>query len=342
MPYLGAMVLVTGGTGLIGAHLLRQLLLNGIDVRAIKRDGSNISQVAKVLAYYSDSDTHLAEKIEWVEADVLDVPKLAKAMDGVIGVYHCAATVSFDPRKHDHMVKVNVEGTANIVNLCLENGNIPLSFVSSVAAIGRTGTEEPIHENTEWSQSAHNTAYAISKKGAEMEVWRGLAEGLKASLVNPSLVVGPGIWGQSSTGIFQKVWEGLPFYAPGVNGFVDVRDVVNIMIKIMSEGPHGERFVLAAENRELGEVTTIIAKEFGKKAPFIRIGPFLAALAWRFEWVKSKITGVEPVVTKETAGTAIHNNRYDNSKVKKALNYEFIPIDESIKECCKHFLKDHS
>ncbi|MFT4681278.1 MAG: dihydroflavonol-4-reductase [Granulosicoccus sp.] len=342
MHYLGRMVLVTGGTGLIGAHLIRQLLLHGSAVRAIKREGSNTAQVAKVLNYYSDSDGHLAEKVEWVVADVLDVPGLTKAIEGVSGVYHCAATVSFDPRKHDHMIKVNVEGTANIVNLCLENGNTPLAFVSSVAAIGRTGTDEPIHEETEWLQSAHNTAYAISKKGAEMEVWRGMAEGLKVAVVNPSLVVGPGVWGQSSTGIFQKVWEGLPFYAPGVNGFVDVRDVVNIMIKMMSDGPHGERFVLAAENRELGEVTTIIAKEFGKKPPFITIGPFLAAVAWRFEWVKSKFTGGEPVVTKETAGTAIHNNRYDNSKVKKALNYEFIPIDDSVKECCKHFLKDHS
>ena len=327
---------------MIGAHLIRQLLLEGNAVRAIKRNGSDTAQVAKVLNYYSDKDAHLAENVEWVEADVLDIPGLSRAMDGVNGVYHCAAAVSFDPRKHDHMIKVNVEGTANIVNLCLENGNIPLAFLSSVAAIGRTGTEEPIHEETEWKQSAHNTAYAISKKGAEMEVWRGMAEGLKVSVVNPSLVVGPGVWGQSSTGIFQKVWDGLPFYAPGVNGFVDVRDVVNIIIKMMSDGPHGERFVLAAENRELGEVTTIIAKEFGKKPPFITIGPFLAGLAWRIEWAKSKITGGEPVVTKETAGTAIHNNRYDNTKVKKALSYEFIPIDESIKECCKHFLKDHS
>ena len=326
---------------MIGAHLIRQLLLNGANVRAIKRKGSNTSQVEKVLSYYSDSDAQLAGRVNWVEADVLDVPSLSEATEGVEGVFHCAATVSFNPKNHVQMMKVNVEGTANIVNLCLDKGEIPLAFVSSVAAIGRTGSENPINEDTEWKESDHNTAYAISKKRAEMEVWRGFAEGLKVSVINPSLVVGPGIWGQSSTGIFQKVWEGLLFYAPGVNGFVDVRDVVNIIIRLMSEGPHGERFVVAAESRELGEVTTIIAKEFGKKPPFITIGPLLAGLAWRFEWLKSKITGGEPIVTKETAGTAIQNNRYDNSKVKKALNYEFIPVDESIKECCKHFLKDH-
>lgn len=335
------MVLVTGGTGLIGAHLIRQLLLNGEQVRAIRRKSSNIDQIGRVLDYYADNDGHLAEQVEWVEADVLDLPALSDAMSGVDAVYHCAATVSFDPKQHDFMMKVNVEGTANVVNLCLENGNLPLGYVSSVAAIGRTGSDALINEETEWKDSAHNTAYAKSKKGAEMEIWRGMAEGLKVSVVNPSLVVGPGIWGQSSTGIFSRVWDGLAFYAPGVNGFVDVRDVVNVMIKLMNNGPYGQRFVLAGENRELGEVTTLIAKEFGKKPPFITIGPFLAGLAWRVEWLKSNITGGEPVVTRETAGTAIHNNRYDNSRIKKAIDYEFIPIDESIKETCRCFLKDH-
>lgn len=335
------MILVTGGTGLVGAHLLFDLVKAGHQVRALKRASSNVNQVRDTFGYYDADHEKLAGQIEWVDGDVLDIASLTTAMNDVETVYHCAATVSFTPKDHEWMMKVNVEGTANVVNAALDAGVKTLCHVSSVAAIGREGSTRPITESAEWTVNKHTTVYGKSKRAAELEVWRGQAEGLEVVIVNPTLVMGPGVWGKSSTQIVKKVADGLSFYTDGSNGFIDVRDVSAIMQKLVSEGPKNERFILAAENVMLREAVNQIADALGKKRPKYKAGALLTGVIWRLEWLRSKLTGSNPILTRETTNTANSTSVYDNSKIKAAIDYEFIPVSKSITDTCKIYLKDH-
>lgn len=335
------MILVTGGTGLLGSHLLLQLLERGDAVRAIYRTEAKRDAVVKLFAYHTDKAQELWQKIDWVKGDVLDVPSLHDAMQGVTHVYHCAAAVTFLKKDRPYMHKVNTEGTANVVNACLEQENIRLCHVSSVAAIGRDGSEEVISEENEWKESSHNAAYAISKHNAELEVWRGTVEGLNAFMVNPSLIIGPGDWGASTGAMFKKAWSGLPFYTRGGNCFVDARDVAAIMIRLMDSGVQDERFIIGAENRKFKEVFERISTIMGKKPPKVEATPFLTGLAWRTEWLISSLTGKKPFITKEVAHHALQLNRYDNSKLLKQLpDFRYRDMNETLDFVCKKFVED--
>ena len=227
------MILVTGGTGLVGTHLLYDLVRSGKKVRALKRNSSDISSVKKVFSYYSSDVDELMKEIEWVNADLLDVYTLLDVMEGVTDVYHCAAMVSFEPKHIDEMLRVNIEGTANMVNAALEKGIRKFCHISSIATVGRSEHGAVSTEETFWKSSPDNSNYAISKYGAEREVWRAAEEGLNVVIVNPSLIIGAGNWQQSSSNMFSKAYKGIKFYTDGENGFVDVRDVASVAIKLM-------------------------------------------------------------------------------------------------------------
>jgi nucleoside-diphosphate-sugar epimerase len=213
----------------LGAHVLFRLLQEETPVRALHRNAASLAMVKDIFGHYTDNPAALMERIHWVQGDILDIPSLEIAMDGVTEVYHVAAAVSFDPKDREWMDKVNVEGTANVVNLCLDQAEVRLCHVSSVAAIGRTEKQDTISEATEWKPSSRNSNYGVSKHKAEMEVWRGIAEGLEAVIVNPCIILGPGNWNQSSAALFTKVWNGLPYYTQGVNAMVDARDVAEVL-----------------------------------------------------------------------------------------------------------------
>lgn len=335
------MILVTGGTGLLGSHLLLQLVESGESVRAIYRTESKRDEVVRLFAYHTEKANTLWNEIEWVKGDVLDIPSLEEAMQGVTQVYHCAAAVTFLPEDRPHMHKVNVEGTANVVNVCLQQVNVRLCHVSSVAAIGRDGTEAIISEKNEWKESSHNAAYAISKHNAELEVWRGSVEGLNAFMVNPTLIIGPGDWNSSTGAMFKRVWKGLPFYTRGGNCFVDARDVVKAMIALMNSGVHDERFIVGAENRKFRDVFGRIAGIMGKKPPSMEATPFLTGLTWRVEWLLSSITGKKPFITKEVAHHAMQLNKYDNSKLLKQLgDFSYRDINETLEFVAEKFIAD--
>lgn len=335
------MILVTGGTGLLGSHLLLKLVENGERVRAIYRTEAKRDAVIRVFGYYHENPRPLWEKIDWVKGDVLDVPSLEDALEGVHQVYHCAAGVTFLPAEQPYMHKVNVEGTANIVNLCLERDGIRLCHVSSVAAIGRDGSEEVISEKNEWKESGHNAAYAVSKHRAEMEVWRGVVEGLDAFMVNPSLIIGPGDWNASTGAMFRRAWSGLPFYTRGGNCFVDVLDVAEVMIRLMATDVRNERFIVGAENRRFKEVFEQIAGHMNKRSPRFEATPFMTGLTWRAEKLVSSLTGKKPFITKEVAHHALQLNRYDNSKLLKALpDFRFKDLNETLEFVCKQFVKE--
>jgi dihydroflavonol-4-reductase len=335
------MILVTGGTGLLGSHLLLDLTRKGFKVRAIKRQTSNVDRVRKVFSYYVDNPDPLMEQIEWMNVDILDFNGIEEALSGIDEVYHAGAVVSFYPRDHKRMLKVNIEGTANLVNLAIEAKIKKFCYVSSVATLGRADNDNLTDEEAHWKPSNKNSVYAKSKYGAEREIWRAMEEGLNAVIVNPSVILGPGFWNDNS-GLFRLVWQGLNYYTKGVNGYVDARDVSQAAISLMGKSIFGERFIISSENLSYEQLFTMMAKHLGKPAPKINVPPLMTKLAWRVEWVRSAVTGSKPEVTREMAITTTQVYEYSNGKIKKAIGFEFIPAEESIKEVCGLFLQDHS
>jgi len=349
------MILVTGGTGLLGSRLIYDLVRSGEKVRAIKRPTSDLATIKNLFNYYSPSEKNLIENIEWVEGDVTDMFSLLEAMQGVSEVYHCAAMVSFNPKARDKMMKVNIEGTANVVNACLEKGVEKLCYASSVAAIGNpvvtkrvseNGHASPdrpiveITENTTWIASPKNSNYTISKYASEQEVWRGIEEGLNAVIVNPSIIIGPGNWKKSSANMFPRVWKGLKYYTTGINGFVDVRDVSKSMISLMNSEIKNERFIITSENMSFKTVFDHIAEFLGKEKARKKISPLLTEILWRTEKIRSWITGSRPFITKEIAREASLQHFYSNKKIKQMISLEFIPIDRSIEDTAEFFLEE--
>ncbi len=325
------MILVTGGTGLVGAHLLSCLVMTKQSVRAIRRKNSDINAVKKVFSYYS-SDAALFDAIEWVEADITDVPSLELAFEGVTHVYHAAALVSFSPKDYVEMRTVNIGGTANIVNLCVAYKVQKLCFVSSITTIEKKIGAGIIDESGEWDAEKNNYGYAISKYGAEMEVWRASQEGVPVVIVNPGVIIGGGFWNNGAGEMFKRVSDGFSFYSNGLTGFVGVKDVVKIMMALMDSSVVNQRFVLVSENVSFREVFSTIAVCLNKKIPTVKVFPFMSAIAWRLDRVLSFFLGRKPVLTKQTA-SSIHNvNYYSSQKIKQTMGVHFSSIKSVIKE----------
>lgn len=325
------MILVTGGTGFLGSYLIRALVAEGKPVRALYRQQP------------SPRLQDLSGKIEWVQGDILDVCSLEDAMAGVSQVYHCAAVVSFQAGDKDRLMKINVEGTANVVNMALDAGVKKLLYVSSVAAIGRAKENAAVNEDCEWEESKNNSRYSISKFQGEMEIWRGIAEGLDAVIVNPSIILGAGFWNDGSGALLKNAWKEFPYYTAGINGFVDVADVVQVMIRLMDSNISGERFILSADNWSYRQLFTTMARELGKKPPHIAAKPWMAEVVWRIEKIKGMLTGKHPLVTKETARTAQMKVYYENRKVLGALpGFQFRPLEDTIRHIAAAFLQEHT
>ncbi|HRH64801.1 MAG TPA: NAD-dependent epimerase/dehydratase family protein [Bacteroidia bacterium] len=330
------MILVTGGTGLVGSHLLLELSRKGKKIRALRRPGSTDAQTDRV---FRDTPG-LVNGIEWFEGDVTDVYSVLEAMDGVEEVYHAAGLISFVPTDFDRMMKVNVEGTANMVNVALEKGIERFCHISSVAALGRSDEGTPINEKSVWKTSSLNSNYAISKYGAEREVWRGVEEGLNAVIVNPSIIIGPGNWDSGSARMIQQVWNGLRFYTKGVTGFVDVRDVVSAAICLMEKKVNGQRYILNSENVSYQSLFETIAVHLHKKKPSMLVTPFLGEIAWRTLALTHVFSRKKAFITKETARNAQRTWNYSNEKVIKEIGIRFIPVADSIANACKCFMNE--
>lgn len=328
--------LVTGATGLVGMHILLDLLSKGEKVKATFTKNSRLENVKKLFKFYNKES--LLSKIEWVEMDIEDVVQVFDTVKGVDHVYHSAAIVSFLKRDQSKMSNINIKGTANIVNACLEYKVKKLGHVSSVAAIGRKGNGEYSEVNC-WVESNDNSFYAITKNKAENEVWRGAQEGLQSVIVNPGIIIGPSTWNRSSTALFKKINSGLPFYPSGLNGFVDVRDVSSSIIELMNSSFSSERYILVAENLSYESVFKKISKSLNVKPPSNVASKGLMNFAWRMEYLISLITRKSPKITKETAKTSSQKNYYSNEKIKKQIGYKFISIEKAIENTAKYILE---
>ncbi|MEI6815591.1 MAG: NAD-dependent epimerase/dehydratase family protein [Bacteroidota bacterium] len=336
------MILVTGGTGILGSRLLFDLVNKGKKVRAIHR--SNDFFITQKIFKLNAPERHLElfQNIEWIHADITDINSLEPAFDGITHVYHCAAFISFLGDAYKKMMSINVEGTENMVNLSLERKIEKFAHVSSIAAIGRVKVGEMITEDTYWKTSPNNTGYAISKYGAEREVWRGMAEGLNAVIVNPGVIIGPGDWNNNTSEMFSLGWRGMKFYTEGVNAFVDARDVSKALIALMESDISNERFILASENISFRQFFDFIADSFNKPRATVKVNRTLANIGWRLEALRSFIKNKRPTITKETARASTNKFYYSNEKIRKAIGMEFMPMKKSVEDTCKVFLAENS
>ena len=334
------MILVTGGTGLVGSHVLYKLCCDNKSIRAIHRKSSNIDLVKKIFFHYSDKGEELFQKIEWLEGDINDVVMLEEAMKSVTEVYHCAALVSFNKRDYENLMKFNVEGTANVVNACLDAKVRKLVYVSSVAALGKGEENKLLTENDHWTNEPDISNYSISKHKAEQEVWRGIEEGLNAIMVNPCVILGPHDWNRSSTAAFKTVYKGLKFYTSGSNAVVDVRVVAEAMIQLMKSDITAQRFLIISENLTVKEVISKMAYAFGKPAPKRKVSKFTMNVARILESIKSKFSRREPRITKETTSAAFKQYAYSNEKIKQLLpDFNCGTADEAVKNAVAFFTK---
>ena len=328
---VGGTILVTGGTGFLGSYIIKQLVEKGYSVRAIRRTSK--------LPFWIPSA--IFDKVEWVEGDVLDVVALEDAMEGIDTVIHSAAVVSFARRERKEMYKVNVDGTANVVNVALEKNIRRFVHISSVAALGRTANGGNVNEEKRWEESKVNTHYAISKFKAELQTWRGLNEGLEGVILNPSTILGHGDWHSSSCAIFRNIYEGFKWYTSGINGFVDVEDVARAAILLMESTITEQRYIVNGDNWTFQKLQDTIADAFDKKRPSKLATPFLMNLAWRVEKFKSLFTGKKPLLSKESARVAQSKTLFENDKLLKAFpGFSFTPLEESIKNAAAKYMAD--
>lgn len=336
------MVFVTGGTGLLGSHLLVELAQQHDQITAIYRNKAKIETVKKCFDFYfeNDSDVYF-KKINWKKCDVLNVPQLEEAIKDHTLVYHCAAIVSFAKRDFNQMMEINRYGTANMVNLSLHFGVEKFCFVSSTAAVGNKDipAEVEVDENGKWILTDETSGYSVTKYSAEKEVWRGIEEGLNAVIVNPSVIFGAGDWNESSMKIFKTIKNGLKFYSPGANAFVDARDVARIMTKLMDSSVFSKRFLCIGENAKFKRLFDLIAKELKQSPPSKKVNPFLMGITWRLSVLWGVITFSRPLITKSAAHNAFNTIKYSSQKVKDELDYEFYTLEETVENAVKGRLK---
>lgn len=319
---------VTGATGLVGSHLVKKLLAQGEHVVAIKRTNSSTALLDDV-----------ADKIEWRNADVLDVDALDDAMQGCEYVYHVAAFISYYRPEFEKMMKINVEGTANVVNTALRQGVKKMIHVSSIAALTHVEKVELIDENGEWQENKYTSNYGKSKHLAEMEVYRGIAEGLNAAIINPSIILGYGNWQSGSSSIFQRIKKGEPMYPPGASGFVDVEDVVDAMIALMKSDVSNEKFIVSGHNLSFKDIFDKIADRLSATKPKLTASSWMISLYVIIEGLVSFLLRKPALVTRESALSLVDRKKYDNSKIKNQLGFEFRELDKSLDRICALYQK---
>jgi len=325
------MILVTGGTGLTGSHLLFELTRRGEVVRATKRTGSSVDFVRKIFSLYSNNPDTLLKQIEWVDIELIDYQSVKEATRNIDTVFHTGAVVSFNPEDANAIRETNIKGTANVVDACIENGVKTICHVSSIASLGEPNPQGVIDELCNWTKSKGQSAYAKSKFYGEMEVWRGAEQGLRVIIVNPSVILGPGRWNTGSGQLFSRISKGMPFFTSGVSGYVDVRDVARALVLLNEKTEiSNERFILNSENVSFKELFTLIAKGLGKKPPFIEVKPWFVNVIYPFIKSIGIIVGKGTAVSRSNLKTAFSKSKYSSDKLKKAIGFEFIPIADSI------------
>lgn len=339
------MIFLTGGTGMVGAHLLLHLTQSGAHIRALRRKQSDLQSVRRIFSWYSDDVDPLWSRIEWIEGDLCDKTFLGNALEGITTIINAAAKVSFDPHDRLTMLYENIEGTANLVDLAIDLKINRFCHVSSIAALGGQESGFPVNEELSWKSDRERSAYAESKFQSEIEVWRGIQEGLSAVIVNPAIILGPGNWENGSPRLYATAAKGSKFYTEGSNGFVDVRDVAHAIALLVSstnwETVKNQRYVLSAENLSYRDLFNQIAVAVNQKKPVWRAGQFILKLGWRMAQLAALFTGKVPALTRDTVRSAGKPAVYDGTKITKTIDFSYTPIAKTIENIGKIFLAEH-
>lgn len=330
------MILVTGGTGLVGSHLLLELTRNDHRVRAIYRDPKSLDRVLDLFSLYTEHADSLMRKIDWMEADLNNLPVLERAFEGIRLVFHSAALISFDPNDFNKLVAVNEVGTSNIVNLCIAHGVSKLCYVSSIAALGKNPGQKWVDEETEW-RNANVNPYALTKHLAEMEVWRGTQEGVPAVIVNPGVIIGPGFWGSGSGKLFRTAARGPKFFPPGGTGITTVEDVVRLMLLLMDSEVENERFIVVNENWSYRELLGNLTRNLNRKPPTNKIPLWVLKVLWRIDWLAHLLTGKKRRLSKAQVQSMTSRTFYSNEKAKMLLEFEYSSLEDAIRFSCEKF-----
>lgn len=322
------MILITGASGFLGRHLVRFLSSQGVQVRALYHH------------HPPESDLRNLQGVEWMQCDLLDIYAVEEVMKGITDIYHCAAIVSFDPKKRDEMLHFNPESTTNIVNQALEQGIRKMVYVSSIAALGRSGNAKEITEEEEWGESKYNSAYGISKYLAEMEVWRGIGEGLNAVIVNPGIIIGAGNGHDLPSRLMKFADREFPFYSKGITSWVGADDVIIAMTMLMSSEHEAERFIISAGNISYREVLAQMALALHKKPASYHATGWMTGVGWRLSLLYSSLTGKSPLITRETVNNANSISLYNNNKLLVALpGFAYSPLQQAITAMARSFME---
>ncbi len=325
---------------MLGSYLLLELLRNGKKVRASRRINTSLKTTQLIFKSLQLESESLFSQIEWVNVNLFNQDNIEEHLSDISEIYHCAAQINSSQKEGTQLIENNRLITANIVNAALNQNVSKFCHVSSISALGNAIKDELISEKTIWKEHKNNTSYSISKYLSEMEVWRGIAEGLNAVIVNPSVILGIGDWNKGSANLFKKMDEGMKYYTYGSSGFVAAKDVVELMLILMNcKSCFKQNYIVSAENINFKTIFESIAKSLEIQFPKIYATPFLTQLAWRLEWIKSKFSGIKPLITKESAQTAHKILKYDNTKLLKQVSYNYTLIEDSILDISKAYRK---
>lgn len=333
------MILVTGATGILGRVIVLELLKLGKKVRATKRKSSNINDVKHSFQFYTENPEEFFNKIEWIDVDFDDIDSLKTALINVEEVYHCAAKVSFHPDDRKEMYHSNIVGTRNLLFACENSSVKKFCFVSSVAVLDGTDENGKVTEDSNFNPKLHHSKYAKSKHFSEMEVWRASAEGLKTVIINPGVIIGSGNW-QSSSGEIFGTFEKFPYAMSGSSNYVDVRDVANIAIALMERNIFGERFLIISENKKLVEVANLIRQKLGKSQAKV-LPKWILNVGYVLNLLLGWLIPPLRLLNRINIQAVTSHHLLSNNKIKERLDYQFIPITESIDFHLKNYIKDH-
>jgi len=310
-------ILVTGATGFLGHHLVKRLIGEGNEVRILKEKDTLMDLLNGL-------------KIEVFEGDIRDFESVKKAVSSCEIVFHLAGLISYWSRQNSLQFEINVNGTKNVVQACLEEKVKRLIYTSSTGAVGfKEG--KLADEETEFNLGSLGIAYCDTKYLAEKEIQKGVKEGLDAVMVCPGSMYGPGdIRRIKEDPVFLKGVSSL-FYVKGGLGVVDVEDVVEGEILAWKKGKKGERYILVGENLSFYDIRKTIAEILGKNPPKIAL-PYLVFLfiSYILNWT-SYLTEKRPKFTPENAKLNGMYLYFSNEKAKKELEMQFSPFKEAAK-----------
>jgi dihydroflavonol-4-reductase len=330
--------LVTGATGILGSHVVLELLRRNQPVTACRQKSSDVAQVKQLFAFYTADAEQLFQKIKWVEVDIRDLFSIEEALEGISTVYHCAGLVSFHKKDRHRLTEINEKGTANVVNACLHKKNMTLCHVSSIATINNSDYLQELNEEVFWKTSGRENDYAISKYNGEREVWRGMEEGLDALIVNPGVILSPGFWDQSSSRLFNACYKGNRFYTQGTSAYISAPDAAKAMVDLTTKRLFTNRYILIENNYSFYEVLNRIHKGLHKPAPSFKVPPLLLRLAIAFSGLAAFFSGRNARLTKAMMNAAFNRQLFSNKKLRETLDYQFTPIGETIEAICNYYL----